>query len=482
MNILIIQLGRFGDILQTYPTVEALKKKWPEAQVHMIVRERFIAATTIFQNVQVHSMPTAEILAPVLLENFDFVKSDVILADWLKGFKSFDWTGIFNLSFSPASSYLTDYIKNPNTVIMGYSRTSDGYLDIVDDASAYFYAQVGIDKHNRIHICDLFALVSGVDLTDEDFQIKQIPPSRHTPLGQDSIVIHVGASQSSKKCSIEQWRKIINSLAKKTNKKIVLIGSSAEKINNIDESVLDLCGHTQFEDLYGIIQSASLLIGCDSVAIQIASLTNTSTLNISFSSVNFWETGPRATISQILRYENVADLNADEVVQTAFILSHGQTETAATIRREPGFGVIYSMHTADLTEWSWLLVRAIYMAGSATPEFSAFEKKAILNIYNLAFMGFTQAKHVLHPDRSNTALQLLSQGDTIMETLKAQCPTIAPIARWYQTEKTRIRPGSLKEVVEQTERVYKQLIDFCEKIKIKDVFQESNIEREAWKS
>src|SRR5205807_1295099 len=56
---------------------------------------------------------------------------------------------IINLSFSPASSFLTDYLASSRTDVRGYTRHSDGHFNIPDDTSAYFYAQVGIGRANR---------------------------------------------------------------------------------------------------------------------------------------------------------------------------------------------------------------------------------------------------------------------------------------------------------------------------------------------
>ena len=63
MKILVIQLARLGDIYQTWPSVFALKRKYPEAKIDLLVRERFAAATHGLSAVdEVVHFPSREVL------------------------------------------------------------------------------------------------------------------------------------------------------------------------------------------------------------------------------------------------------------------------------------------------------------------------------------------------------------------------------------------------------------------------------------
>ena len=69
MKILVIQLARFGDIYQTWPTLKGLKRLYPESEITFLVREKFAAATEgVSSFVKVVTFATAHILAPVLFD------------------------------------------------------------------------------------------------------------------------------------------------------------------------------------------------------------------------------------------------------------------------------------------------------------------------------------------------------------------------------------------------------------------------------
>src|SRR4051794_20777995 len=101
MKILVLQLARFGDIYLTWPTLRALHRIHPEAEVHLLTREKFAGATVGLANIVAHTLPTAQILGrgQEAMENH--------LNSWLETLSN-DWDLIINLSFSPFSSYLVD--------------------------------------------------------------------------------------------------------------------------------------------------------------------------------------------------------------------------------------------------------------------------------------------------------------------------------------------------------------------------------------
>lgn len=65
MKILVLQLARFGDIYLTWPALRALRRRYPDASIHLLVRERFVAATEgLGAGIDVHVFPTARFWHP----------------------------------------------------------------------------------------------------------------------------------------------------------------------------------------------------------------------------------------------------------------------------------------------------------------------------------------------------------------------------------------------------------------------------------
>jgi len=228
MKILCLQLARLGDIYQSWPVLHALKRIHPGCEIHFMVRERFRSATNGLTAVdRVITLPNRDILAGLLSGQAPLESSLRRLGNFIDELRLAKYDRVINLSFSPVSSFLTDLAAGPGTVVLGYSRHDDGFLSIPDDASAYFYAQVGINRHNRIHVTDLFALVAGVELRKEDF-CPQVETNNRWSAEDPYIVIHPGASDMRKTCQASEWREIIAEITRQRTEKIYLIGSIEE--------------------------------------------------------------------------------------------------------------------------------------------------------------------------------------------------------------------------------------------------------------
>lgn len=264
MKILVVQLARLGDIIQTWPTVFALRRKYPEAVIDFAVRKRYRSAIDMHSEVNnVIALDTSEVLAPMLFQVDGYDLAAVALNKFIEPLQN-KYDLIINLSFSPFSSYLVSALSNERTVVRGYTRASDGYLSIPDDSSAYFYAQVGFDRSNRLHLFEIFSLVAGVDLVATDFRG---PNTDQFNWDAHRIVIHVGGSQREKVCPEPTWQQIIENLSQIYSGTIYLVGTANEKLKSEVHlpNVTDLCGKTSLHDLFSICENAEAVIACDSM-------------------------------------------------------------------------------------------------------------------------------------------------------------------------------------------------------------------------
>jgi heptosyltransferase-3 len=294
MRIFVLQLARFGDVFQTWPTLQALRRVHPGCELHLLVRSRFRSAVEGLADVIVHDFPTPQILQPIFeREDTDAALDTLIQA--LQPLKDLHFDQIINLSFSPMSSYLTDWLTEENTSVRGYTRHSDGYLHIPDDTSAYFYAQVGVGRSNRYHLTELFAAVAGVDLCPADF-----PQATSDP--RQGIAVHLGASTEEKSYPGELWLKVLRQLDQASKETIHLIGAKEEEalsatlVRELASSKLrNWVGQTTWAQTHQLVQTVRLLIGADSAPIHLASLYDTPTLNLSSS-------GLRAAVSYGARH------------------------------------------------------------------------------------------------------------------------------------------------------------------------------------
>ena len=459
MKILVLQLARFGDIFQTWPCLSALRRQYPEAEIQLAVRERYQAAAAGLTVVdKLVSMPTKSILSPLVFSEEGIEDSLIEMDRYIDEFDS-DYDQIINLSFSPFSSYLVDEIKSPKTQVMGYDRFEDGFLKIADDASAYFYAQVGVGRFNRLHLVDVFAMIADVELKEEDFK----GPSSDFSVRTDKpyYVIHVGASKSFKTCKPETWESVLRVLLKKTEHVVYLVGTAEERINSdwIDTQnrIVDLCGETSISDLFPIVAGAEAVIAGDSMLVQVANLTNTKCLNLSFPTVNLWETGPRVPGSRVVFFNSVDDVSPQQVCAQLANLKNEDALDRNVFLCKPQNHVMYQYTQAIEGEFQWALVRAMYMGF----DYPVAEKIDIAiaqsKIYELSVLGIENLKEVQKNPQNRVSMGILDEVDQLMIEVGRRNSESEPLVKWFLAEKSRIGPGKFEDILDQTINVYKQL-------------------------
>ena len=378
-----------------------------------------------------------------------------------------EYDQIINLSFSPLSSYLTHALSHKKTKVFGFTRFSDGYLSIPDDASAYFYGQVGIGKKNRVHLSDIFSTVAGVDIKEQDWRGPE-PASKTGFREEEYIVVHVGTSESRKTYGEMKWRQVLSGIRRGWSGKIIMVGSSDEK--KLSDKILDgtnlvnienLVGSTKIYDLFEIIGSAQLVVGCDSVAMQMASLTNTACVCLTFSSVNFWETGPRASGSVVL-YADESDLLAsDRVSEVVLSTLSGKELTTPIILSKPNEIPAFQVVGHEDKIFCWDLIKAIYMEDPFPIPQSQLVYQGIARLKEVSHLALEQLNYIADVDKQAMAAKILDQVDDIIGSIEKMVPELSPLVSWFQVEKQRIGPGSFEEILYQTKTIFGKLNQIC---------------------
>ncbi len=470
MKILVIQLARLGDIYLTWPTLRAIHRSHPEAELHVMVRERFLGALEgLDLPLKVHTLNTRDVLAPIVnsgkLE--DSLAQILDMADLLSAEK-FD--EIINLSFSPASSYLVDAIRTENSVVKGYCRQTDGYLAIPDDASAYFYAQVGTRNWNRYHLGEVFAAVSGRDLLFTDWApALSSPTSFRSHLPAEYYVVHLATSQEDKSFPDYKWRQVLSKLVKRNNFKFVVVGGPEDQdlarralAGLPEENVANLVGMTRIVDLFEVIQNSKGLIGGDSVGLHMASLCGVACFNLSFSSVNFWETGPRAVGSRILWAQEPALMDSEKVVQEFCLWVDGEQATSPVIERVSNDLIGFSPKGFKSSDFAWHMIEAIYTGGPFPATENADNISGIQKLKELSTLALEQLDRISVEPKDQVSHQILSHIDQILNQLAHMVPEIRPLIAWFDTERLRMGPGEFQDIYLKTRALFHKLSEIAE--------------------
>lgn len=463
MKILVLQLARLGDIYMSWPALRALRRAHPTAQIHLLTRPRFEAATHGLEAVDCHkSLPTADLVEPFVREQPADHEALSRMGFYLENLRREHYDWIINLSFSPLSSWLARAAAWPDCRITGYTRHEDGWLCIPDDVSAYFHAQVGIGRSNRLHLCDLFATLVDVDLIEEDWRPTVSPLKAEVSLPDSYIVLHLGASEGRKRLPVFHWARILKSFSEKApGVSVVLIGSEAE--NDLAQELIsqspsvptiNLLGKTSVGDLFAVLSGAQALAGADSAPMHIASLTKTPCFNISFPTVNFWETGPRAPRSFVLRLTGAEDLSSGEAGEALALIARGE-DPAALVRHTGRIPSYEIPQESPSQRFTWELIQALYLGGTfpVTDDAQFVEGVEKINDMNRVIIEQLQTL----PTNSEYLGPLLERGDEVLETIGRLVPACGVFTRWVQTEKTRIGPGSREKIRTEMLRIHELL-------------------------
>jgi heptosyltransferase-3 len=463
MKILIVQLARLGDIYQTWPIVRALHR---EAQarhelieIDMITRDRFALATEGLKEVhEVFKIDSKEILSHIICDQPQVRNSVDALDSLIQKLKMKSYDQIINLSFSSFSSYLTEALTTDRTKVRGYSRYSDGFLNLTDDVSSYFLAQVGVGLFNRVHVTDLFSQVAGIDLLPVDYHLPK------THLIKKQIVIHVGASRAAKTLAPHQWAEIVKSLILKCSHDIYLIGSDDEsaiaaQIAVQHPRVMNWVGRTELRELMELISESELLIGGDSAPTHIAALADTPVFNLSFQSVNFWETGPKSAGSRIFCIRNPIDVSTTELCHEILALLNSEPSALISVLGpcEP-----YDVPDCLKNSVGWELVQALYMQKDFPPTSESVYKQALMRLFEVNQLALEQIASIIKNPKNIAAAETLEHCDLIFKGIENLSPEAAVLVRWLRTEKLRIGPDAASEVLNNFQSLHlymKQILE-----------------------
>lgn len=478
MKILVIQLARLGDIFQTWPALNAIKRMNPGSELHFLTRAAFSSATETFQSRsnavdRFWTLETKSIIAPLVDERPNIDASLTQLSSIVDALKAEQFDLVVNLSFSGFSASLVNEIAPSTAVIRGYSRFDDGTLSIPDDSSAYFFGQVGPGLGNRIHITDLFASVAGVELDQQDWSIQDSAATSACPVvqeaGRDAIVVHVGASTLSKTLGWAKWHQVVSGLLAKTQYNVILVGSPEEaeiaaKVaeTSSDRKPLNLVGRTKISELFEIVKAAKLVIGGDSAPVQIASITNTPVLNLSFPMVSAWETGPRSAGSRILRLESEDTFTADEIAREAIALMTGRSPFQRVIKvpeRNMPFIESQTSSSSNNQAYEWKLQQAVYMGADFPVAKSETFVLGLQRLSEINSLAIEQLAVLAKRTSDQTAGSILDRVDEMMDAVVKFVPEAGVLVRWFRVERMRLGPMPIETLIHKTQFLHERLSD-----------------------
>ncbi|MBI9111389.1 glycosyltransferase family 9 protein [Maridesulfovibrio ferrireducens] len=285
-RVLIVQLTRFGDLVQTKRLILTLAKRGFE--VHLCVdRSLKDLANIIYPDCVVHALIAHGTgisdngMTSVLPFNFKLFQT----------LKSINFDQIYNLNFSPMN-YMLSSLFDPRKVV-GHKRVNgqdikDPWLDMAFRFST--------ERRNNINIVDYWTALSP----------DMIPSSQVNPVAASKgggIGVVMAGRESRRSLPFDVFAPLILSARSvNKNKNIFLLGSSSEKKagekllskfpSSIAKDTVNLAGKTDWKELIETVSKLDLLMTPDTGTMHLAAHLGTPVLGFFLSSAWCCETGP----------------------------------------------------------------------------------------------------------------------------------------------------------------------------------------------
>lgn len=277
-RILLIRLEQMGDVLMTTPALRALRKRYPNAQIDILVRD---------------------FTAPVLSGNKNVSTVLVCNAPWMVRFgKSQGWkdtAAILHKLKAQKYDIAIDMHGDPRNILLankvaryvvGFGTRGFGFL--VNKRVAY--------KGHTIDRNLALVRAIGAVSASREMEMRASSAAKLLPAGR-WVCIAPGSSRKEKNWLNHRWAAVADKLIEKHDVKIVFTGSAKESSMTADiikqmqhaDKTLNLCGKTSIAQLAGVLQRCLLTLCPDAGTMHIARAVGTPLLGLfTFEDANEW--------------------------------------------------------------------------------------------------------------------------------------------------------------------------------------------------
>ena len=306
-EILLFNLTRMGDLIQTTPVLTGLKKNWPNARITFLVNSNFkeickdmpfidnlivcdrIAFTKMLLN-EKHSLVECYRRIEELIDEVNQTEYDLVI------------------NYVPmAESCILASLFNAREV-RGVTVGVDGARVIRHPWQRYFMNMLPSRRYNPFHLCDIMIKSAGISPTgdglclsvSEEESAKARARLERFGISDSDLLIgfHLGASQELRSWPVASFARLGDRLSESLKARILLTGSgSEEKLGKEFESVaafkaINLIGKTSLREAAALLKRCSLLITNDTGPLHMATAVGTTAIAMFLAHACFRETGP----------------------------------------------------------------------------------------------------------------------------------------------------------------------------------------------
>lgn len=306
MNVLIINLTRFGDLIQTQPVITGYVESGH--RVGLVCLENFASAATMLDGVaEVFPFPGAGLLSK-LDEDWRIAVRDAVefKAEVLSTFSP-DRT--INLTPSVSSRLLAYDLSPESGDVAGFTMDRFGFNADTSTWAAFLQLAGGNRGSSPFNICDIFRRAAG--LRDEGNSLVLAAPDEasleaagnmlepQTPSGAAGYVaLQMGASEDRRRWPVEYFVRTAEMIWARDSLVPVLLGTKneahlGERFRSMTNCpVIDCIGRTSLTELGGVLCQCSALLTNDTGTMHLAAGLGVPVCGVFLATAQPGDTGP----------------------------------------------------------------------------------------------------------------------------------------------------------------------------------------------
>lgn len=318
MNLLLVNLTRFGDLLQTQPVVHGLRAQGH--RVGLVCLENFAGAAALLEGVDhVASLPGSALLAGVQ-PGGDWRICTAGLMTWADRLRSaYAHDAVLNLTATLGGRLLARLLASDGGDLRGFGLDPFGFGVNADPWSAFLQASTRQRGCSPFNLVDLFRMAAGVGGVNPVYALRAPGPdalaeagtrlAQAAPPGHAGYVaMQLGASEERRRWPVAHFAALAARLWRELRLVPVLLGAGGERtlgerlraalaedaaVTSADQvPCIDLIGATSLPQLAATLRHMRLLVTNDTGTMHLAAGLDVPVLAIFLATAQPWDTGP----------------------------------------------------------------------------------------------------------------------------------------------------------------------------------------------